>query len=375
MSRYWSKIVQHLVPYVPGEQPPSTRSIKLNTNENPYPPLPRVVDAIRRELGHRAEPLRRYPDPESRRLRETVAAYHGIRPGQIFIGNGSDEVLAHTFMALLKQERPLLFPDITYSFYSTYARLYSVDYRTVPLGNAFQISLDDYTVPNGGVLLANPNAPTGRSLPLAAIEQLVARNIESVVVVDEAYVDFGAESALALIDHYPNLLVVQTMSKSRSLAGMRVGFAFGSETLIEALNRVKNSFNSYPLDRVAQAAAIAAYEDDAWFRANCARVVASRNRLTSGLQTLGFHVVPSAANFVLARHLNCDAGALAMKLHEQGVFVRHFAAPRINQYLRITIGTTDECDVLLAAVRTLVGEAPAGKNRRNLLNIPPQSPL
>jgi histidinol-phosphate aminotransferase len=362
LSRYWSKIVHHLVPYVPGEQPPSTRTIKLNTNENPYPPSPRVVEAIGSEVGQGAEPLRRYPDPDSRGLRETVAAYHGIRPGQIFVGNGSDEVLAHAFMALLKQERPLLFPDVTYSFYPTYARLYGVNYRTVPVGDAFQVFVDDYAVPNGGVLLSNPNAPTGRALPLAAIEQLVARNTDSVVVVDEAYVDFGAESALALIDRYPNLLVVQTTSKSRSLAGMRVGFAFGNETLIEALNRVKNSFNSYPLDRVAQAAAIAAYEDDVWFRANCARVVATRERLTSGLEALGLQVVPSAANFVFARHLNCDAGTLATKLRERNIFVRHFAVPRIDQYLRITIGTDDECDVLLAAFSTLVSEAQAGKH-------------
>jgi len=354
LSRYWSTVVHQLVPYVPGEQPPSAHPVKLNTNENPYPPSPRVLEAIRRELGEHAESLRRYPDPEARQLRETVAAYHAIKPGQIFVGNGSDEVLAHVFMALLRHERPVLFPDITYSFYPTYARLYEVDYRQVPLNEAFELNIDNYVAPNGGVIFPNPNAPTGRALPLAAIEQLVARNRESVVVVDEAYVDFGAESALALIDRYPNLLVVHTMSKSRSLAGMRVGFAFGNETLIEALNRVKNSFNSYPLDRIAQVAAIAAYEDDAWFRANCRRVAATRERLTARLDSLGFHVVPSTANFVFARHERCDAGALAARLREEDIFVRHFTVPRINQFLRITIGTDSECDTLVAALQRLV---------------------
>jgi len=247
LSRFWSDIVHRLTPYVPGEQPKLAHPVKLNTNENPYPPSPRVVDAIRRELGETADALRRYPDPSARELRETVAAHHGIRAEQIFVGNGSDEVLAHVFQALLKHAHPILFPDITYSFYPTYARLYEVEYRTVALDEAFAIHLDEYAAPNGGVLFPNPNAPTGRALPLADIERLLERNTESVVVVDEAYVDFGAGSAIGLIDRYPNLLVVQTVSKARSLAGMRVGFAFGNAALIEALNRVKDSFNSYPL--------------------------------------------------------------------------------------------------------------------------------
>jgi len=354
LSRFWSDIVHRLKPYVPGEQPAFAHPVKLNTNENPYPPSPRVIEAIRRELGEAGDTLRRYPDPAASKLRETVAAHHGIRADQVFVGNGSDEVLAHVFQALLKHERPILFPDITYSFYPTYARLYEVAYQTVPLDEAFAIRLDEYAVPNGGVLFPNPNAPTGRALPLADIERLLARNTESIVVVDEAYVDFGAESAIGLIDRYPNLLVVQTVSKARSLAGMRVGFAFGNASLIDALNRVKDSFNSYPLDRLAQAAALAAYEDDAWFRDSCSKVIASRERLSGELTALGFEVVPSAANFVFARHEGYDAATLAARLREKEIIVRHFNAARIDQHLRISIGTDTECDALLDALREIV---------------------
>jgi histidinol-phosphate aminotransferase len=354
LSRYWSDIVQHLTPYVPGEQPALAHPVKLNTNENPYPPSPRVVEAIRRELGVNGETLRRYPDPTARKLRETVAAHHGISADQVFVGNGSDEVLAHVFQALLKHDKPILFPDITYSFYPTYARLYDVAYRAVPLDESFAIRIDPDLAPNGGVLLANPNAPTGHALPLSEIERLVAQSPESVVVIDEAYVDFGAESAVSLIAKYPNLLVVQTLSKARSLAGMRVGLAFGNATLIDALNRVKDSFNSYPLDRLAQVAAQAAYEDDAWFRASCAKVIASRERLSAGLRELGFVVVPSSANFVFASHPAHHAAQLATKLREKEIFARHFKLPRIDSYLRISIGTDTECDALLDALHTYV---------------------
>jgi histidinol-phosphate aminotransferase len=355
VSRYWSDLVQQLVPYVPGEQPALAHPVKLNTNENPYPPSPRVVAAIARELGDTGDTLRRYPDPLARALRETVAAHHRIKPEQVFVGNGSDEVLAHAFQALLKHERPLRFPDISYSFYPTYARLYGVRCEVVPLAEDFSIRADDYLGDAGGVLFPNPNAPTGHALPLAEIERIVAANPSSVVVVDEAYVDFGTESAIVLIDRYPNLLVVHTTSKSRSLAGMRVGFAFGHATLIEALNRVKDSFNSYPLDRLAQVAAQAAYEDDAHFRATCARVMASRARLTQSLQSLGFEVVPSMANFVFARHPAHDAATLAALLRDQAIFVRHFKLPRIDQHLRITVGSDDECDAFLKALRDLLG--------------------
>lgn len=358
MSRFWSDIVHRLVPYVPGEQPALAKPVKLNTNENPYPPSPRVLEAIRAELGEHGESLRRYPDPLARRLRDAVAAHHGLRAEQVFVGNGSDEVLAHAFQALLKHEKPILFPDITYSFYPTYARLYDVEYRTLPLDARFAIRVDDYLAqhnPNGGVIFPNPNAPTGHALPLAEIERLVAGNPDSVVIVDEAYVDFGAESAIALIDRHPNLLVVHTTSKSRSLAGMRVGFAFGHADLIDALNRVKDSFNSYPLDRLAQAAATAAYEDADWLATTRARVMASRERLTAALAALGFEVVPSAANFVFATHPAHDAAAIAAKLREQEIFVRHFNAPRVNQHLRISVGTDAECETLVQALKGIVG--------------------
>ncbi|NLP61362.1 histidinol-phosphate transaminase [Paraburkholderia sacchari] len=359
MSRYWSDIVHRLVPYVPGEQPTLAKPVKLNTNENPYPPSPRVLEAIRAELGETAESLRRYPDPVAKRLRAAVAAHHGIRSDQVFVGNGSDEVLAHAFQALLKHDKPILFPDITYSFYPTYARLYGVEYRTVPLDAQFAIRVDDYLpangATNGGVIFPNPNAPTGHALPLAEVERLVAGNADSVVVLDEAYVDFGTQSAIALIDRYPNLLVVHTTSKSRSLAGMRVGFAFGHADLIDALNRVKDSFNSYPLDRLAQAAATAAYEDAEWLETTSKRVMESRERLTAALAALGFAVVPSAANFVFARHPAHDAAHISAKLREKEIFVRHFNAPRVSQHLRISIGTDDECNALIDALKTIVG--------------------
>ena len=347
--------VRAVPPYVPGEQPALAHPVKLNTNENPYPPSPRVIEAIRRELGDDGETLRKYPDPTARALRATVAAHHGLRVEQVFAGNGSDEVLAHAFQALLKHERPIRFPDITYSFYPVYAQLYGVSFDAIPLDDQFGIDIDDYRAPGGGVLLPNPNAPTGRALPLAEIEQLLQANPDSPVVIDEAYVDFGAESAVNLIDTYPNLLVVQTVSKARSLAGMRVGFAFGDAALIEALTRVKDSFNSYPLDRLAQAAAIAAYEDDAWFRESCRKVIASRERMTGELAALGFDVVPSAANFVFARHPGHDAAALAASLKEKEIFVRHFKLPRIDQHLRISIGTDAECDALVNALRARIG--------------------
>jgi histidinol-phosphate aminotransferase len=353
VSRFWSDVVHRLTPYVPGEQPVLARPVKLNTNENPYPPSPRVVEAIRRELGEDGESLRKYPDPTARALRETLARYHGLRVEQVFVGNGSDEVLAHAFQALLKHDKPIRFPDITYSFYPVYAQLYGVAFDAVPLNADFAIDVDDYRAPNGGVLLPNPNAPTGRALPLSEIEPLLKANPDSVVVIDEAYVDFGAESAVRLIDSYPNLLVVQTVSKARSLAGMRVGFAFGDTALIDALTRVKDSFNSYPLDRLAQVAAIAAYEDDAWFHASRAKVVASRERLTRELTRMGFEAPPSAANFVFARHPARDAFQLASALKEKEIFVRHFKLPRIDQHLRISIGTDAECDALLDALRSI----------------------
>ncbi|SFR51725.1 histidinol phosphate aminotransferase apoenzyme [Marinobacter daqiaonensis] len=351
MSKYWSPLVRELKPYVPGEQPKMQRLVKLNTNENPYGPSPRVLEAIREQLD---EGLKLYPDPESEHLREVIARYYGVAANQVFVGNGSDEVLAHIFHGLLKQDRPILFPDITYSFYPVYCGLYGVESRPVPLDENFRIRPEDYDQPNGGIIFPNPNAPTGCCLSLKEVERIVGGNPDSVVVVDEAYVDFGGETAVALVDRYPNLLVSQTLSKARSLAGLRVGLAIGHKDLIEALNRVKNSFNSYPLDRLAQAGAAAAFEDDAWFQETRQRVIDERERVTAGLAERGFDVLPSAANFVFCQHREHKGAALAQALREQGIIVRHFDKPRIDNFLRITIGTPEQNNELLIALGTLL---------------------
>ena len=354
MSRFWSKVVGTLTPYVPGEQPKVANLIKLNTNENPYPPSPKVLEAIEAELGADASRLRLYPDPNADLLKAAIARLYGVAPQQVFVGNGSDEVLAHIFMALLKHDAPVLFPDITYSFYPVYCALYGIDYRTVPLADDFTIDPAHYMQPNGGIIFPNPNAPTGRQLGVDAIEQILAANRDSVVVVDEAYVDFGGESAISLADRYDNLLVVHTLSKSRSLAGLRVGFAVGNAALIEALERVKNSFNSYPLDRLAIVGAVAALEDAAYFEHSRQSVITSRSTLTAELQSLGFEVLPSAANFIFARHPHRDAAQLALALREQNIIVRHFKLPRIDQFLRITVGTDADCAALTAALRSIL---------------------
>jgi histidinol-phosphate aminotransferase len=357
MSRYWSSLVHRLTPYVPGEQPKLAKLVKLNTNENPYPPSPRVLEAIAEELMNGGERLRLYPDPSADRLKEAVAARFadfGITAQQVFVGNGSDEVLAHVFMALLKHERPILFPDITYSFYPVYCGLYEVAYATVPLDESFAIRVDDYVAANGGIIFPNPNAPTGCLLPLQAIASLLARHRQSVVVVDEAYVDFGGESAMALVNAHPNLLVVRTLSKAHSLAGLRVGYAVGQCELIEALDRVKNSFNSYPLDRLAIAGAVAAIGDQAYFDGTRQAVMRSREVLCRALSGLGFEVLPSAANFVFARHRQRDAAELAAALRQRGIIVRHFKLPRIDQHLRITIGTDAQGELLIEALREIL---------------------
>lgn len=351
MSRYWSSVVRGLTPYVPGEQPKLDRLIKLNTNESPYGPSRRVLDALRAEIG---DSLRLYPDPASDRLRAAIAKRHGLTPEHVFVGNGSDEVLAHAFAALLKHEQPLLYPDISYSFYPTYCRLFGIDAVEIPLKDDFTVDLADYRRPAGAIILPNPNAPTGIGLPLAAIERLVAEHREQPVVIDEAYIDFGGESAVPLTRRYDNLLVVHTLSKSRSLAGLRVGYAIGQRPLIEALERVKDSFNSYPLDRIAQAGAAAAVDDVDWFDATRARVIETRERLTGALRQRGFTVLPSQANFVFARHPGHDGASLAKALRERAVLVRHFAKPRIADFLRITIGTPEECDRLIAVLEEIV---------------------
>lgn len=350
MSKFWSPFVKDLVPYVPGEQPKLAKLVKLNTNENPYGPSPKAIAAMQAEVN---DNLRLYPDPNSDRLKQAVADYYGVQTAQVFVGNGSDEVLAHAFHGLFQHGQPLLFPDISYSFYPVYCGLYGIDFVQVPLDEQFQIRVDDYARPNGGIIFPNPNAPTGCGLALEAIERLLKTNPDTVVLVDEAYIDFGGETAISLVDKYPNLLVSQTLSKSRSLAGLRVGIAVGHPDLIEALERIKNSFNSYPLDRMAIAGAAAAFEDKAYFEQTCQRVIDSRDAVVSGLQTLGFEVLPSQANFVFARHPDKDAATLAAGLREQGVIVRHFKQQRIAQFLRITIGTPEQNQALLDALQGL----------------------
>jgi histidinol-phosphate aminotransferase len=347
MSKFWSPFVKSLVPYVPGEQPKLAKLVKLNTNENPYGPSPLALAAMRAELS---DDLRLYPDPNSDRLKQAIASFYAVQDTQVFVGNGSDEVLAHAFHGLFQHGQPLLFPDISYSFYPVYCGLYGIPFETIALDDSFQIRVEDYQRPNGGIVFPNPNAPTGCLLALEAIERLLQANPDTVVLVDEAYIDFGGVSAISLVDRYANLLVCQTLSKSRSLAGLRVGFAVGHPDLIEALERIKNSFNSYPLDRIAIAGAAASLADQAYFASTCQRVIDSRQTLVAELQLRGFDVLPSAANFIFARHPQHDAAQLASGLREHGVIVRHFKQARIEQFLRISIGTPEQNQALLDAL-------------------------
>ncbi len=357
MSHYWSPLVHDLTPYTPGEQPKLTNLVKLNTNENPYPPSPKAVTAMRNELGSDGATLRLYPDPNADLLKQAVATLfsdQGVTSAHVFVGNGSDEVLAHVFMALLKHDKPVLLPDITYSFYPVYCALHGVNSLSIPLDEHFAIRVDDYMQENGGIIIANPNAPTGHLLPLGEIERLAAAHPGSVVVIDEAYIDFGGETAISLVGQFRNLLVVRTLSKSHSLAGLRVGYAVGDPVLIEGLERIKNSFNSYPLDRLAIVGAAAALSDVEYSETTRLAVMNSRSVLVAGLTELGFEVLPSAANFIFARHAEHDAAKLAGKLRERSIIVRHFRLPRIDQHLRITIGTDADCAALIAALREIL---------------------
>lgn len=352
MNPFWSNFVNDLDPYTPGEQPQDPSYIKLNTNESPYPPSPAVATAIE---AFDNDSLRLYPDPQSSDLVAALAKYHKLSEAEVFVGNGSDEVLAHAFQAFFKQDDPILFPDISYSFYPVYCALFQIEYQRPALDETFCINVRDYATTNGGIIISNPNAPTGIALELNAIRELLADNPESPVVIDEAYVDFGATSAVALIPEFPNLLVVQTFSKSRSLAGLRLGFALGQESMIEALQRVKNSFNSYPIDRLTAAIGQAALADEDYFQDCRQRIIASRERLNDELRKLEFEVFPSRSNFVLVRHPQAAAEHLYQELKAAGILLRYFKAPRIDNCLRITIGTDDDCDALITTLKTLLG--------------------
>jgi len=352
MTLFWSQRARELSPYVPGEQPRIANLVKLNTNESPFGPSPLALEAMRSAAS---DALRLYPDPEATELREALAGHHGVKSEQVFVGNGSDEVLAHAFVALLHQARPLLFPDVTYSFFPVWARLFGLSFETVALDRDMRVRVEDYRRGAGSIVIANPNAPTGIALPRAEIARLLAEQSGIPVLIDEAYVDFGGETAASLIADHPNLLVVQTMSKSRALAGLRVGYALGDASLIEALRRVKDSFNSYPLGRIAQAGATASVRDEAYFRASCAKVIAGREAMTRELIELGFSVLPSSANFVFASHPAMGGVELAAALRQRGVLVRHFNQTRTAPWLRITVGAGDDTRRLVAELEGILG--------------------
>ncbi|WP_438434709.1 histidinol-phosphate transaminase [Gorillibacterium sp. sgz500922] len=347
--RFLTRRADRLTPYTAGEQPKDRSYIKLNTNENPYPPSP----AVHAEIARAAERLRLYPDPLSGELREAIGAVEGLDPSCVFCGNGSDEVLSLSFYAFFDDDRPLLFPDVTYSFYPVYASYYGLPTSRIPLNERFEIAVEDYLRPASGVIFPNPNAPTGIELGQDAIRRLLEYHRDRVVAVDEAYVAFGAQSAARLIADYPNLLVLRTFSKSHSLAGLRVGYALGQPHLIEGLVRVKDSFNSYPVDRLAEAAARAAILDTAYYTEINAKVAATRNRFSERLSALGFTVLPSKANFVFASPPQAEARDLFRQLRERGILVRHFDLPRIGSFLRITIGTDEDMDRLAEVLTEL----------------------
>ncbi|MSQ80765.1 MAG: histidinol-phosphate transaminase [Candidatus Methylopumilus sp.] len=352
MSKFWSKVVHTLTPYIPGEQPKLNNLIKLNTNENPYGPSSKVINVIKQFSD---DTLRLYPDPNSEALKKMIADYFKVNINNIFVGNGSDEVLAIAFQALLKHDRPILFPDITYSFYPAYCKLYEIDFKIIPLNESFEIALEGYLAPNGGVIFPNPNAPTGIPLPLNQIEKFLKKNNDSLLIVDEAYVDFGTESAVHLTQKYYNLLVTHSFSKSRALAGLRLGYAIGHQDLIEALIRVKDSFNSYPIDRLALVAGIESFKDDLYFKNICQKVIATKLKFVNELASLNFLVLPSGANFVFAKHLSKDGKLIVSELREHGIVVRRFDKPvRISSYIRFTIGSDDEMDTLLKTLKLIL---------------------
>ena len=349
MSRFWTDKIASLDPYVPGEQPQDKQYIKLNTNESPYSPSPKALAAMQEQV---CEKLRLYPDPNCQTLKNALAKSYGVDANQVFVGNGSDEVLALAFMGYFAGDKPLAFADITYSFYKVYANLYGIEPKIIPLTESFDIDPADYeNLDVSGVVVTNPNAPTGKALPLSDIEKVLKANPDVVVLVDEAYVDFGAQSAVSLVNQYPNLIVVQTFSKSRALAGIRVGYAIAQPELIDGLERLKNSFNSYPIDRIALAGATAAVEDAEYLQEICDKTIATREWTVSELEKLGFEVLPSATNFVFVTHPEKDAETLYLSLKEQGILVRYFGKkPRIGEYLRITIGTDAEMQALIEAL-------------------------
>ena len=355
MTKFWTDTVKGLTPYVPGEQRSGDNIIKLNTNENPYPPSPEVMRAIGNVSS---DVLRRYPDPESVELREALAAYHGVALENVFVGNGSDEILALAFLAFFTDGKALQYPDITYSFYPVYCDLYSIESQIVSLEDDYSLSMERFVPNAGSIIFPNPNAPTGLATPRDSIDTLLKKHTEQVLLVDEAYADLGAQSVVSLVNEYPNLLVSQTFSKGRSLAGMRLGVAFGDKSLIEGLQRVKNSFNSYPVDAVAQAAGIASIEDDSYYKQTLSQIIESRDWTTEQLRSRGFEVLASSANFIFARVPRptkvdgCEPAAheLFQRLSAAGVLVRYWKKPRLEDWLRISIGTSSDMSKLMDCI-------------------------
>ncbi len=347
----WEKNVRRVVPYVPGEQPKGSGLIKLNTNENPYGPSPRVRALME---NMEADNLRLYPDPAASTLVSAIAGYHGVAENRVFVGVGSDDVLAMAFMTFFNSEDPILFPDITYSFYDVWADMLRIPYERVPVNDDFRIEAADYKKKNGGIVFPNPNAPTAIVEPLSFVREILDANPDVIVIVDEAYIDFGGESALSLIDSYENLLVVRTFSKSRSMAGLRIGYAIGNEKLIKYINDVKYSYNSYTMNRPSIELGVASIEDDDYFRETVNKVIATRDRFSKELKELGFTVLPSSANFVFASHKNVPAKEIFTKAREYGVIVRYFDKPRINNFLRISIGTDAEMDRFVEILKEIL---------------------
>lgn len=350
----WRDNLIKIEPYTAGEQPKKTDFIKLNANENPYPPSPAVIKAI---SGFRGGGLKKYPDANAAPLAEAIANRFGLRRGNIFAGNGSDDVLALCFRAFFNSDKPIVYPDVTYSFYPVWCNMLGIPYRTLPVDADFNINASDYSCENGGVVIANPNAPTSIGRDLRFIREILDANPNSVVIVDEAYVDFGGVSAVPLLNEYENLVITQTFSKSRSMAGMRIGYAMGNEEVISALYAAKDSYNSYPLDSVAIAAGVASVEDEDYFRETIGKVIATRERLTAELRALGFEVKDSSANFVFAEHEKLRAADICEYLKTKDIYVRYFSKPRIDNRLRITVGTDDEIDALIGELRNLLRRA------------------
>lgn len=348
MEKLWKKNLRRIDPYVPGEQSKEKNIVKLNANENPYPPSPKAAQVIK---SFDTDALRFYPDANAGSLKKAIADFYSVEPENIFLGNGSDDVLAVAFQALFNSELPIVYPDLTYSFYPVWCDLFRIKYKTYPVDDSFRINVEDYKEKNGGVVIPNPNAPTSLGEGLDFVERLMEYNTDSIVIIDEAYVDFGGTSSVPLTKKYDNLLVTGTFSKSRSLAGLRIGFAIGSKELISVLEAVKNSYNSYTIDSISVKAGVESILDKEYFEETCNKIISTRQRLTDELKGLGFSVLDSQTNFVFVTHNSLSMKDMFEKLKEKGVYIRYFSLPRINNYVRITVGTDDEIDVLLKEIK------------------------